>query len=106
METSQCSDALCEWSYNRLLSEKKTFTISDVEKIYNNSETVAPHINNLHQQGIQSAIFAPIANKSGVMGILEIVSDKPKVLNSINANRLVDVMPFIVSAVERSKNEE
>lgn len=40
------------------------------------------------------------------MGILEIVSEKPFVLNSINANKLVDVMPFIISAVERLKNEE
>ena len=40
------------------------------------------------------------------MGIIEIVSKKPQVLNSINANKLIDVMPYIVAAVERSKNEE
>mgnify|MGYP003658000782 CR=1 FL=1 len=66
----------------------------------------APHITSLHKQGIKSAIFAPIANEEGLMGILEIVSNKVQVLNSINANKLVDVMPFIVTAVERSKNEE
>ena len=37
---------------------------------------------------------------------LELVSHKPQVLNSINANKLVDIMPFIVMAVERSKEEE
>ncbi len=106
LENASCSDTLCNWSYNRLLNKKKYFSVSDVEKSFKISKGEAPHIKVLHEQGIQSAIFAPIANDDGLMGILEIVSDKPKVLNSINANKLVDVMPFIVSAVERSKNDE
>ncbi|WP_299225744.1 GAF domain-containing protein [uncultured Psychroserpens sp.] len=105
-ETKQCSDALCSWSYNRLLKEKKYFSVSDVDRIYKISEGKAPHVSVLHEQGIKSAIFAPIANEEGLMGILEIISHKPQVLNSINANKLVDVMPFIVTAVERSKSEE
>lgn len=106
LDTAQCADSLCNWSYNRLLNQKKYFSVSDVKHSFKRSEGQAPHIKILHQQGIQSAIFAPIANDNGLMGILEIVSEEPKVLNSINANKLVDIMPFIVSAVERSKNEE
>lgn len=106
LEVSNCSDALCRWSYDRLLQEKKYFSISDIVKAFSKSKGRAPHVRVLHEQGIKSAIFAPIANEDGLMGILEIVSEKPQVLNSINANKLVDVMPFIVSAVERSKNEE
>ncbi|WP_299102150.1 GAF domain-containing protein [uncultured Winogradskyella sp.] len=106
LESQNCTDALCTWSYNKLLKEFKYFSVSDVDKSFERSQGQAPHINVLHEQGIKSAIFAPIANKDGLMGILEIVSNEPKILNSINANKLVDVMPFIVSAVERSKNEE
>lgn len=107
LDTTSCSDALCDWSYNRLLTEKKYFSVSDVDKLHKTStENKMPHIKILHTQGIKSAIFAPIANDEGLMGILEIVSKKPKVLNSVNANKLVDIMPFIVSAVERSKSEE
>jgi len=106
LDTSKCSDTLCNWSYNRLLKEKKYFSVSNVNLMYEKTQGKIPHINMLHQQGIQSAIFAPIANDKGVMGILEIVSEKPKILNSINANKLSDIMPFIVSAVERSKNDE
>lgn len=105
-ETSKCSDTLCSWSYNKLLNENKYFSISDVDYNFKRSKGKAPHIKTLHEQGYKSAIFAPIANKDGLMGILEIVSKHPKVLNSINANKLEDVMPFIVSAVERSKNDE
>ena len=106
LECESCSEVLCSWSYNRLLNENKYFSVSDVDKMFKLSKGRAPHIKSLYEQGIKSAIFAPIANDEGLMGILEIVSEKPKVLNSINANKLVDVMPFIVSAVERSKNEE
>lgn len=106
LESKYCHDALCEWSYNRLLNEHKYFSVSDVDRSFKLSECKAPHVDVLHEQGYKSAIFAPIANDDGLMGILEIVSKKSKVLNSINANKLADVMPFIVSAVERSKNEE
>ncbi|WP_142785139.1 GAF domain-containing protein [Changchengzhania lutea] len=106
LENVDCNQALCGWSYDRLLKENKYFSISDVDKSFTRSKGKAPHIKALQEQGIKSAIFAPIANDKGLMGILEIVSQEPKVLNSINAVKLVDVMPFIVSAVERSKNEE
>lgn len=106
LESKRCSDALCEWSYNKLLRENEYFSVSDIDKSFKRSEGKAPHIKVLHEQGFKSAIFAPIANDDGLMGILEIVSKEPKILNSINANKLVDVMPFIVTAVERSKNEE
>ncbi len=106
LESICCEGALCGWSYDRLLNENKYFSISDVDKTYKLSKGKAPHIAALHEQGIKSAIFAPIANDKGLMGILEIVSNKPQVLNSINANKLIDVMPFIVSAVERSKSDE
>ncbi|WP_386129380.1 GAF domain-containing protein [Winogradskyella litorisediminis] len=106
-DTAQCSDTLCEWSYHKLLIEKDIFSISDIDSAYKISEGKnVPHISVLHKQGIKSAIFAPIANETGLMGVLEIVSKNPQELNSINANKLVDVMPFIVSAVERSKEEE
>jgi hypothetical protein len=105
-EFASCEDCLCDWSYAKLLTENKFFSVSDVDRVYDKSQGNAPHIKALFEQGIKSAIFAPIANENGLMGILEIVSEKPKVLNSINANKLIDIMPFIVSSVERSKNDE
>jgi len=105
-ESMSCGDALCEWSYSKLIKDNSYFSVSDVDRLYKLSEGKAPHIKVLYDQGFKSAIFAPIANEDGLMGVIEIVSREPKVLNSINANKLVDVMPFIVSAIERSKNEE
>jgi hypothetical protein len=103
---ASCKDSLCSWSYNRLINENKYFSVSDVDKTYDKAKGKAPHITALYEQGIKSAIFAPIANENGLMGVIEIVSSKPQVLNSINANKLIDIMPYIVEAVARSKNEE
>ncbi|WP_308990967.1 GAF domain-containing protein [Mariniflexile litorale] len=105
-EINPCESILCGWSYNQLLKEKKFYTISDVDKFYKLSQGKAPQIAVLKNQGIKSAILAPIADGDTLLGILEIVSPEAKVLNSINANKLIDVMPYIVSAVLRSKKEE
>jgi len=106
LDYESCSGTLCNYSYKRLLEDKKFYSVSDVDRYYELSKGKAPQIKTLKHQNIKSAIFAPIANDDGLMGILEIVSEEPKVLNSINANKLNDIMPFIVSAVERSKSEE
>ncbi|WP_091422720.1 GAF domain-containing protein [Formosa sp. Hel1_31_208] len=106
LDNNDCANALCSKSYNVLLKDKQFYSISDVDKYYELSKGKVPQYKTLKDQHIKSAILAPIANEDGLMGILEIVSERPKVLNSINANKLIDVMPFIVSAVERSKKEE
>ena len=105
-DSVNCSSALCSRSYKSLLLDKNFYAVSDVDKYYKLSKGKAPQYKTLKEKGVKSAILAPIANEEGLMGILELVSDKPKVLNSINANKLIDVMPFIVSAVERTKNDE
>ena len=104
-EYASCGDALCEGSYKVLLKENDYFAISDVEKYYKISEGRAPY-KGLYKQGIKSAIFAPIAANEELLGVLEIASTKVNELNSVNATKLEDVMPFIVSAVLRSKIEE
>ena len=57
-------------------------------------------------QGIRSAILAPIAVNGELLGVLELVSGKVNELNSVNANKLDDVMPYIVAAVMRTIEEE
>lgn len=100
-----CTDALCQNSYNKILKENTYFSISDVDKYEEKSGGINPY-KTLKEQGIKSAIFAPIAFEGSLLGVLEIASDKKNVLNGVNAKKLDDVMPFIVSAVIRSKIEE
>ncbi len=106
LDVNSCTDTLCKWSYKQLLRENKYVAISNIDRMVASQIDQKPHIKAFKKQGIKSAILAPIANENGLMGVLELASKTPKALNSINANKLIDVMPFIVSAVERSKEEE
>ncbi|NNJ88933.1 MAG: GAF domain-containing protein [Eudoraea sp.] len=100
-----CNKALCQNSYEKLLKQNTYFVIPDVEKYFDKSKGMQPY-KNLKEQGISSAILAPIALNGKLLGVLEIVSDLKKQFNGVNARKLDDVMPYIVSAVVRSKNEE
>ncbi len=100
-----CKTALCSGSYQTILKDQSYYAISDVDKFYELSKSI-PQYKTLHAQHIKSAIYAPISHNGELMGVLELVSKTPKALNSVNANKLHDVMPFIVSSVLRSKAEE
>jgi hypothetical protein len=106
MDIVSCDSALCRGSYKTLLKDNEFYSVSDVDKFYALSKGRAPQYKALKEQGIKSAILAPISNNGELYGVLELVSDKPKLLNSINANKLVDVMPYIVSAVLRYRRED
>ncbi|WP_445381126.1 GAF domain-containing protein [Robiginitalea sp. IMCC43444] len=100
-----CNEALCNGSYDKLLRQKTYFVVPDVKKYAAMAEGKGFY-KNLEKQGVGSAIFAPIASKGELLGILEVVSGQKKVLNGVNATKLDDVMPYIVSAVIRSRIEE
>lgn len=104
-DAEACSGVLCQKSYQKLLNDNDYFTISDVDRHYQKAEGIQPY-KNLREQGIKSAIFAPIADEGRLLGVLELVSTEANTLNSVNAHKLDDVMPFIVSAVLRSEIEE
>lgn len=104
-EMESCDTMLCGYSYDKLFKENTYFAISNVEKYYKKTKGGQPY-KNLHEQGIKSAVLAPIADNGNLLGVLELVSTTVNELNSINANKLDDVMPFIVSAVIRSIEEE
>ncbi len=100
-----CNESLCQESYRKLIDQNSYFVISDVDKHYQLSEGMAPY-KGLQDQNFKSALFAPIAKKGQLLGVLELVSDKANDLNSVNAQKLDDVIPYIVSAVLRSLEEE
>ena len=105
-EVKGCEKAFCSTSYQTLFKDKTFYSVSDIEAFNKSAKGKAPHIYTLHKQGYKSVILAPIADGSELMGILELVSTKKRALNSIAANKLLDVMPYIVAAVKRSKADE
>ncbi|MBQ0736570.1 GAF domain-containing protein [Aquimarina celericrescens] len=97
-----CETALCGGTYHYLFEKSTYFAISDVKK-YQKSSPKEIMYKNLVAQNINSAILAPIKSEGKMLGILEIVSPNIHELNSINANKLQDVMPYLVDSVLRSK---
>ncbi len=91
---------LCTSSYNCLIKKKQYYAISDVNELL----AIDPEHrlgNYFHQQGINSFILAPVVKHGKLLGVLEIVSLRAKELNSINANKLQVVMPFMTDNIER-----
>lgn len=98
--SSECeNELLCEKNFNALIDSKKFFSISDVERIYREfpESQIARH---LYDTGIKSAIFAPVVKNKKILGVIELVSKK-KMLNSINANKMEMVMPYLEDTVDR-----
>ncbi|WP_312824259.1 GAF domain-containing protein [Epilithonimonas sp.] len=93
------NELLCEKNFNTLVETRKFFSISDVERTYQEfpDSTFAKQF---YQSGIKSAIFAPIIKNKKLLGIIELVSRK-KMLNSIVANKMEIVMPHLEDTMDR-----
>lgn len=103
-DSESCKTVLCDFSYEQLLKENKSFSISDVPryyKLYPDNQLYRK----LHAKGVGSAIITPLIERGILYGVMELVSDKPRDLHSINANKLVDILPFLVDSVTRSNEK-
>lgn len=100
-----CGQYFCEGVTHKVFDKHETVTISDVEK-YGRETNENPFYKNLKRNGIQSLILIPIkATDNNDLALLEIASPRPYELNSINQNRLRDVIPVFEAAVKRSSEE-
>ena len=82
-----------------MVESKKFFSVSDVDRSFREFPESAM-AKQLYESGIKSAIFAPIIKDQKILGIVELVSRK-KQLNSINANKMEIVMPYLEDTMER-----
>lgn len=103
-ESESCHTALCGHSFNEILKEHKSYSISDVSRYYKLYPDNALY-RKLHAQGVGSAIITPLVHEGALYGVMELVSDTPRELNSINANKLIDILPFLVDSVTRSNEK-
>jgi len=100
VEQELCSDTLCSNSLTSVVNDKIYFAVSDVSKyVKENPESIMGH--RFMEQDIKSFILAPIVKNGQILGIIELVSGLKGELNSINANQLDVVMPFITDTIER-----
>ncbi|PJJ83316.1 GAF domain-containing protein [Mucilaginibacter auburnensis] len=90
--------------YQCIMHDQTYFAGSDVEKMlleYPDSKL----LKHLHDQGVQSFILAPVIKNDTLLGVLELVSPQKNVLNSVTANKLDIIMPFLVDTIDRKVQE-
>lgn len=95
-----CKNALFGCSFENLLDKKEPFVISNVEKFSQEvgNEILGQHLLN---QNIHSCIFAPIIKDDHLLGVLEVVSQNVRELNSINATKLELILPYLTDTIDR-----
>ncbi|MCI2230231.1 GAF domain-containing protein [Polaribacter sp. MSW13] len=99
------SGYFCNQIMEKVFEKHETFIISDVEEYGLNTHKNLFY-QNLHKSGLQSIILIPIkATKNGDLALLEIASPKAYDLNSVNINKLKDIIPVFEAAVKRTSEE-
>jgi hypothetical protein len=97
-------DVLCKNSYRLLMKDHKYFAVSNMA-VFMKNNAGSGVAKNFSAQDIQSFILAPVVKNDILLGILELVSSRPKELNSINAHKLEIVMPYLVDTIDRKITE-
>ncbi|MEW5675625.1 GAF domain-containing protein [Flavobacterium enshiense] len=100
----KCTNILNSKVYQTLVDEKKTLAISNLEKF---TADEGNHFFGSHllSQNIKSCILAPVVKNDTLLGIVEMVSSRKGELNTLNANKLDIVMPFIVDTIDRYNSD-
>ena len=99
-----CRAALDENAFEDLVLKQRNLSLPDVAQYLkkDRNNTLA---RNLGQEKARSAIIAPIAKNGDLLGVLELVSRRKNELNSVNATKLEDILPYIVTSVVRNRTE-
>jgi len=100
-----CDCIFCNYILEKLFINNETLAISDVEKYGEKTEN-KNFYKRLKDKNIGSIILVPIqASAKGNLAIIEIASPRPFELNSINQNKLQDLIPLFKIAVDRFSEE-
>ena len=105
-EEINCDNSyFCSNFIQKVFIDHETFIISDVNN-YGIKTDKNPFYQNLYDSGIQSIIIIPIkATANGDLALLEIASPRAYDLNSVNINKLKDIIPVFEAAVKRTSEE-
>ena len=101
-ESEASKTALCDTSYEFLFKRNEPYIVSDVPKffkLYPENELYK----RLYEQEVGSAILVPLVSRGSFLGVMELVSFSPRALNTVNASKLQDILPYLVDYVRQKK---
>ncbi|WP_026934137.1 cell surface protein [Christiangramia echinicola] len=100
---NDCETGICKSGFQKLIDDNSYFSISNVDDYVKENDNLLAK--NLQKNKVKSCLLAPIAKNGRLLGVLELVSQRKNELNSINAIKLDDILPYIVTTVERNRND-
>lgn len=98
----ECESMLCNETMEKLVKDREFLVVSDIDQYFSNNPDF---INQLKKQNVKSFIFVPLVEDNKLLGLLELSSSKVRALNSVNANKLNFVLPFIKEKVSKAFSE-
>jgi hypothetical protein len=99
------SSYFCDGIMEKVFVKHETFIISDLDE-YGVHTDKNPLYQNLFNSGIKSLILIPIKSfGSNDLALLEFASPRTYDLNSVNINKLKDIIPVFKAAVKRTSEE-
>ncbi|MES2573838.1 MAG: HD domain-containing protein [Bacteroidota bacterium] len=101
---ADCKNALCGCSFENLVENNKPFLIPDVLEFAKTKEN-HPFGTSLLNQDIQSFLLAPVIKDNKLLGLIELASSTIRALNSVNANKLELILPYLSDTIEKSNND-
>jgi hypothetical protein len=87
--------------YERSWMEKRYVTIENLETYPFRSSIE----NMLLSNGIKNILLAPLIDDGETIGMLELATETPGLLNAISANKVENALPMFTAAVKRVKEE-
>lgn len=104
-DTVCCESFFCNHTLKTIFTKQEPFAISDVEK-YGRNTNQNQLYKKLKEKNIKSIILIPIkASNDNDIAVLEIASPRSLELNSINQNKLKDIIPVFKAAINRFSEE-
>ncbi|MGV8913840.1 MAG: HD domain-containing protein [Kaistella sp.] len=100
---ADCKNALCGCSYESLIENNRHFVIPNVTE-YALTRANDRFSANLLSQGIESFLLAPVRKGDKLLGLIELASPRERALNSVNANKLELLLPYLTDTIEKNQN--
>ncbi len=99
-EYLDCNNMVCEGINQKVINQHNFLAVSDIER-YGEHTGFNNLYRSLKSNKIESFILVPIPINDDFIGILELVSTNKFDLNSLNANKLKDVIPVFTVSIQR-----
>ncbi|MCX2679733.1 GAF domain-containing protein [Galbibacter sp. EGI 63066] len=96
---------VCNESKENIMEGHYFYAVPDIDELTETSSSKVC-LTELRSQGFRSVILTPVISNNELIGVLELVSKEPYALNTVNANKLMDIMPYIRTSVNRYRVEQ